>query len=170
MQPAMQAPPLQMHDPPPQVVQVFASLGVLMQVAEPPDESQESSVHVLLSSLFTPSQLSTQTPPASQTPVLPAQAVPVLGEEEQVVAGGASQVFVVHSLPSLQDPSGSACALQSAETQVPAPSHAAGAGALVHTTPLPTGADSQTAEPVESLQVLIVQSLPSSQAASPPKV
>jgi hypothetical protein len=159
----MQLPPLHTQPPPPQLLQLLASLAMLLQVAEPPEGSQLSSVHGLLSSQLTPVQLSTQAPPAEQMPVLPAQAVPVLGAVEQVVAGGASQVFVVHSLPSSQDPSGSACALQSDETQVPAPSHAAGAGALVQRVPFGSGSFTQTAGPDESSQLSAVQSLPSSQ-------
>ena len=122
MQPEMQTPVSQMHGGVPHVVQLLvSSLTGGGQTADPLDESHAgSSVHALPSSQTTPVHASMQVPVASQVPVPPLHAVPVLGEAEQVVTGGASQVFVVHSLPSSHEPSGLGCALQSAETQTPA--------------------------------------------------
>ena len=113
-----------------------------------------------------------QAPDALQVPVPPEQFAPVFGTVLQVVAGGASHVLIVHSLPSSQDAFGSACALQSAEMHSPAPSQNAGcatgpADPLAHATPPVTSTLSQTATPVESLQLFAVQSLPSSQKSGP---
>jgi hypothetical protein len=111
-------------------------------------------------------QLSWQTPAALQVPEPLLQVAPVFGALVQVVAGGASHESIVHSLPSSQDPSGSACALQSEEVQTPAWQDAGG-GALVQAEPSATLGFEQTAAPDESSQTLDVQSLPSSQKPGP---